>query len=211
MKRHDVLSDLMKIGSGGSELHQAFDHDNLELGGKRRDRAQERYDMIKAKQIAQKSANILRQQQLRCQRNGSSVHIPTFTGMNGSFGSSFGSRIRSDHAGNQATSLHSSAILERIRMRAQEQERNSGGAAAPEDSTSSSSSSSSSVEQRYSAIMLQLRDFLRRRQNGDASAGVPSDDILQEFGARVRETEAAIFKAILKQTAVLRNGLWYPR
>ena len=115
---HDVLSDLMKIGTGGAQIRQEFDHDNLD-GSKNRDRSRERYDIIKARQVAQKAAKILQRQQQLCQRNDASVHIPTFTGQNGSVGSaSFGARIRSDLAGNQATSLHSSGILERIRMQA---------------------------------------------------------------------------------------------
>ena len=200
---HDVISDLMKIGTGNGQLRQAFDHDSMELGnGSRRSKSRQRLELIEARRIAQRSALILRQQQQVCQRSEASIHLPTFTGSSGTVGASFGARMKDA----RSTSLHSSNILERIRNRA------NASAFPPAASSSSRLGNGGSDEDprvaKFSRMMMHIRDYLSRRRG---AGGVPTEDILQEFGDRVDDVDAPIFKEVLRMTAKLRGGLWHLR
>lgn len=73
--------------------------------------------------------------------------------------------------------------------------------------SSSNNASSSAEDEKYSALLLKLRNYIKRKSSNGGGAGPTTKDILNEFRS-VPDSDATIFRNMLKSIATVKNGQW---
>jgi hypothetical protein len=185
LEENDDNTETLKKVMKSKGLAGIFDHHAVENDDRRKSTTAREIEE-NAKRVAKEAAEALQQSIA----NKSDLFEPTWTGSDETKPGLFGSSIASG-ARNSLTSgaMSSSSLLATIRQRNTAIE--SGGKI----------DTLNDETMKYAHLMGRLKQFVRLRRPD-------TEQILNEFGESVADTDIAIFRRMLQSIATLNNGRW---
>jgi len=200
----ETLETVMK----SKGLAGVFDHDFVEATGNNKSiSAQEMEE--KAKRVARDAARAIKQSAA-----GSSRFEPTFTGATESrFGYSnqpgeLQGRPSPSDGGSHERGFGGSGSVGVVRSKAAMG--SSGLLAGLRRSSAPPTSSNKEETAKYADLMRRIRGYIKRMGGEISGHGPTTNEILKQF-KNIPDSEAAIFRSLLKKVAVVERGKWYLR
>ena len=183
-KKQAQNGDTLEVVMKSKGLCGVFDHDFVEnTSAKKKPSVLEMEE--NAKKVALKAALTLKSSTENTDR-----FAPTWTGSQETF-----SARPNGAAGNGSKMASSSSMLAQLRSKRME----------ISASAQPAPPANNSDDKKYSALLLRLRKYIKRKSSN--GSGPTTKDLLHEFND-IPDSEAPIFRSLLKSIAAVKNGQW---